>query len=219
MSKVKRSCQLQVGSQKYCFHELNRAISWYLLSRTQGRSDLHFSKQHRHKELICLHYFFLFFNCDALWKIQNTSRIQICPYSFWKRVEFTDILLGQSFQTFNVNSYKYFTLISQGFSTMEWLFKGETVSYQDLTGLYRTVAKHPGLEQFLQTMWNPCFIPLHLFCHVAVTWTWTVLHLRDRRTGTTIFNTLLIFGRFNWNTCCRWEQVQNFRPAFYDFVY
>ena len=68
MSKVKRSCQLQVGSQKYHFHELNRAISWYLLSRTRRRSDLQFPKQLRNKELICLYYFPLVFLTGILFK-------------------------------------------------------------------------------------------------------------------------------------------------------
>lgn len=55
MSKVKRSCQLQVGSQKCLFHQLNGAISWYLFSRTRRRSDLQFPVQLTDKELICLH--------------------------------------------------------------------------------------------------------------------------------------------------------------------
>lgn len=87
MSKVKRSCQLQVGSQKYLFHELNRAISWYLLSRTRSRSDLQFSKQLGNKELICLHYFSLFPSCDTVQKIWNISPLRMIHNLFTKNIE------------------------------------------------------------------------------------------------------------------------------------
>lgn len=58
-------------------------------------------------------------------------------------------------------------LISQGSNTMEWLFKGATVSYRDLTGLYRCVVKRPGPEWFLQPTWNPRFMSSDLLCRLA----------------------------------------------------
>lgn len=67
------------------------------------------------------------------------------------------------------NSLKYLTLIPQALNTMEWLFKGGTVSYMDLTGLYRCVVKRPEPEWFLETTWNPHFMSSDLLCLLAAT--------------------------------------------------
>lgn len=67
------------------------------------------------------------------------------------------------------NSLKYLTLIPRALNTMEWLFKGGTVSYMDLTGLYRCVVKRPEPEWFLETTWNPHFMSSDLLCLLAAT--------------------------------------------------
>lgn len=50
---------------------------------------------------------------------------------------------------------------------MGWLFKGATVSYRDLTGLYRCVVKRPGPEWFHRPMQNPHFMSSDLLCRLA----------------------------------------------------